>query len=112
MQGFKAYLSADSGQTWAGLGKGYSGLANGWTNGIRADLDTQLATAGRADVKTTQGNDFWFRKSPTLVRLDITTRSATKRQEYSGSTDQTLSAYKLITKTLVTVPRHSGLPIN
>jgi len=109
--GFKAYLSADSGQTWAGYGKTYTGLAAGWTNGIRSELNDQLATAGRQDYQTTQGNENWIRSIPTLVRLDITTRTAVKRAEYSA-TPLTTTAYKDFTQSLVIVPRHFGLSMN
>lgn len=114
--GFKVYLSANSGQTWAGLDtatntpKTYTGFNTGWTTGIRADLDTQLVAAGRADYQTTQGNEHWFRKIPTLVRLDITTRTATKRTEYAATPATT--AYRELVQSLVIVPRHFGLPLN
>ncbi|MBL0312621.1 MAG: hypothetical protein IPP78_07900 [Holophagaceae bacterium] len=110
VSGFKAYLSADAGTTWAGLGAGYST----WDE-LRADLDIQLSAtggkAGRDDFQTTQGNEHWFRKIPTLVRLDITTRTATKRTEYSP-TPTTATAYRDLVQSLVIVPRHFGLPIN
>ena len=109
--GFKVYLSANSGQSWAGLNATYSGFTSGWLNGIQADLNTQLATAGRPDFTTTAGNPSWFRDVPTLVRLDITTRTATKRSEYSA-TPLTATAYKDFTQSLVIVPRHSGLAMN
>ncbi len=111
VSGFKAYLSANSGTNWAGYGKTYTGLDDGWTKGIRAEVDTQLITAGRQDFVTTQGNDNWFRSIPTLVRLDITTRTATKRAEYSA-TPLTTAAYKDFTQSLVIVPRHFGLAMN
>jgi len=109
--GFKAYMSANSGQSWAGLNAAYSGFANGWTNGIQAALNTQLATAGRANFTTTAGDPNWLRDIPTLVRLDITTRTAMKRAEYSA-TPLTTTAYKNFTQSLVIVPRHSGLTMN
>jgi len=109
--GFKAYLSADSGQSWAGYGKTYTGLAAGWTNGIRSELNTQLSTAGRSEYISTQGDDNWIRNTPTLVRLDITTRTAVKRAEYS-TTPLTTTAYKDFTQSLVLVPRHFGLSMN
>lgn len=115
VSGFKVYLSANSGQSWAGLKadqtpQAYSGFDAGWNGGIRADLDAQLLGAGRADFQTTQGNEHWFRKIATLVRLDISTRTATKRTEYS--TTPTTTAYRDIVQSLVIVPRHFGLPIN
>lgn len=111
VSGFKVYLSANSGQSWAGYGQTYTGFAAGWTQGLRAELDTQLATAGRADFQTTVGNDNWIRSIPTLVRLDITTRSAVKRAEYSAA-PLTSASYKDFTQSLVIVPRHFGLPMN
>ncbi len=111
VSGFKAYLSADAGNSWAGYGKTYSGWANGWVSGIRAEVDTQLATAGRSEYTTTQGDDNWIRNTPTLVRLDITTRTATKRAEYSA-TPLTTVAYKDFTQSMVIVPRHFGLAMN
>ena len=110
MAGFKVYLSADSGTTWAGYGQTYSGFDSGWTNGIRADLDTQLSTAGRVGSQTTQGDLHWFRKIPTLVRVDITTRTAVKRPEYSATPSAT-AAYKNTTQSVVVMPRHFGLPL-
>lgn len=109
--GFKVYLSANSGTSWAGYGQSYTGLDLGWTAGIQAELNTQLATAGRADFQTTAGNLNWFRSIPTLVRLDITSRSAMKRAEYSTDIAKPTD-YKQLTQSLVIVPRHFGLAMN
>jgi prepilin-type N-terminal cleavage/methylation domain-containing protein len=111
VSGFKAYLSANSGQSWAGLNAAYTGFTNGWSNGIQADLNTQLAASGRPSFTTTAGNPNWIRDIPTLVRLDITTRTATKRAEYSA-TPLATTAYRDFTQSLVIVPRHSGLTMN
>jgi len=108
--GFKAYLSADSGADWAGLGLTATGFTSGWTNGILAALNTQLGTIGRVGFTTTSGDAAWYRDNPILVRLDITTRTALQRGEYS-STGTTL-AYKTLTQSLVMVPRHFGLTLN
>lgn len=120
VSGFKVYLSANAGQSWAGLGKTYSGFTSGWSNGMRADLDTQLAVSGRPDFKTTQGNENWIRDIPTLVRLDVTTRTTIKRAEtvdvrkYAPYTAIPLppTDYKDYTQSLVIVPRHFGLTMN
>ncbi len=105
--GFKVYLSANSGQTWAGYGQSYTGLSGGWENGIQNDLNTQLSTVGRTGYRTTTGDSNWFRSIPTAVRLDVTTRSATKREEYA--TTPATTAYKQHTQSLVLMPRHFGL---
>jgi hypothetical protein len=49
-----------------------------------------------------------------LVRVDLTTRTAAQRTEYIGvnnASAATGAAYKLLTQSLIFVPRHSGLPI-
>lgn len=109
---FKVYLSADSGTSWAGsaLPATTTGFASGWTSGIQAALNTQLGTVARQDYSTTAGNLSWYRDIPTLVRLDVTTRTATQRAEYSST--PTSLAYKNLTQSLVLVPRHFGLPLN
>jgi hypothetical protein len=115
VSGFKLYLSADSGQSWVGGSNPSTGAAKGgyvgfpgWTL-VRGDLDSQLAVSGRSGFTTTQGNEHWFRDIPTLVRLDITTRSATQREEYSNTPG--VPAYKQLTQSVVLVPRHFGLPM-
>lgn len=110
VSGFKVYLSANSGSSWVGLGKTYSGFTTGWSTGMRLDLDAQLAAVGRPGFTSTQAKEDWFRSIPTLVRLDITTRTATKRSEYSAVPLAT--AYKDFTQSLVIVPRHFGLSLN
>ena len=110
---FTTYLSADSGKNWVGYDPVTNTGPTSWAL-LRAALDAQLLTAGRADYTSTQGNEHWFRKIPTLVRLDITTRTATKRTEYSTTTLPTppTAAYRELVQSLVIVPRHFGLPIN
>ena len=116
--GFKVYLSVDSGQHWAGLNFAGTGFTNGWDGGIRATLDAQLAITGRPDANTTRKSDSWLRDIPTLVRVDLTTRTAVQRSEYNTTNYQTgvytpnVTAYKNFTQSLVFVPVHSGLPIS
>lgn len=113
--GFSVYLSANGGTSWAGLGSdgakaGYSGYDAGWEAGLRSELDAQLATAGRPDFRTTRGSPAWFRSIPVLVRVDITTRSATQRTEYAATAGTV--AHRTQTQSLVVVPRHAGLAMN
>lgn len=107
---FKVYLSTNAGTAWAGLGANYTDFAAGWDGGIRADLDTQLISSGRPGYTSTRTDEHWFRSIPTLVRVDVTTRTATQRAEYSAA-GNTL-AYRNLTQSLVFVPRHSGLAMN
>ena len=114
--GFAVYLSTDGGTTWAGWNATdgtkatYSGYDDGWNTGIRTELDTQLLTSGRPGAATTRIGPSWFRSIPVLVRVDITTRTATRRSEYAATPDAV--AYRLQTQSLVLVPRHSGLVMN
>jgi hypothetical protein len=115
---FKVYLSTNAGLSWAGLPAGvpaaYTGFSSGWDSGIRTELDDQLAgvgtpTSGRRDYTSTRTDEHWFRSIPTLVRVDLTTRTATQRAEYSAAGNAL--AYRNLTQSLVFVPRHSGLTL-
>ncbi len=108
--GFKVYLSTNSGTSWAGLGLGATGFDAGWDQGIRAQLDTQLASSGRPNFQTTRGDEHWLRSIPTLVRVDVTTRTATQRTEYANVPNT--AAFRDLTQSLVFVPRHTGLTMN
>ncbi len=102
--GFRVYVSTDSGRNWVG-GAGYTDWA-----GIKAGINSQLVNSGR-DGYTSLGSDLnWFRSTPVLVRVDVTTRTATQRAEYSA-TGKTL-AYQENLQSVVMVPRHSGLTMN
>jgi Tfp pilus assembly protein PilW len=106
VSGFKAYLSANSGTDWAGTLVTATGMGAGWTNGIQKALDSQLLSIGRQDYTNTSSTS-WYRDIPVLLRLDITTRTATQREEYSQVAKQL--AYKEYTQSLVLLPRHFGL---
>jgi hypothetical protein len=116
---FKIYLSTNSGTDWAGhdlaQGKDTTGYTDGWTGGIIAALETQLSATkgGRPGVTTTKNNDIWFRSIPTLVRVDIGTRTASQRSDYivPDPAHPEKIGYKTMVRSLVFVPRHSGLPL-
>lgn|GEM_PF-906220 len=118
ISGFKVYLSANGGRDWAGertqYAGAYSGLV-GWgmsatSAGIRSEIDTQLSTVGRPTHKSTRDSDHWFRSIPVLVRIDITTRTATRRAEFSAAHDEL--KFREITQSTMFVPRHFGLTMN
>ena len=113
--GFAVFLSTNGGTSWAGLDASgakaiYSDYDAGWDAGIRTELDAQLAVGGRPGVRSTRIGPAWFRSIPLLVRVDITTRTATRRTEYASNPNT--AAYRLQTQSLVLVPRHSGLAMN
>ena len=110
VSGFKVYLSVDGGLLWAGLGQNAAGFTAGWDQGIRTQLDAQLAASGRPGYQTTRGDEFWFRSTPTLVRVDVSTRTATQRSEYANTPNTV--AFKDLTQSLVFVPRHAGLKMD
>ena len=125
VSGFKVYLSVDGGRNWAGEKKDPgSGFENGWNgaNGIRSQIDDRLTggdglggAAGRRSFKIsgTRGDEHWFRSVPTLVRIDLTTRTAAKRVEYAAASnpDAPTAEYRTLTQSLIFVPRHFGLPM-
>jgi hypothetical protein len=112
VSGFKVYLSADAGADWAGLDLTGTGLdfASGWTGGIQAELNSQLAKLSRSGYASTSSSLTWFRSIPALVRVDLTTRTAIKRSDYTAGAGS--AAYRTATQSLVLVPRHFGLALN
>jgi hypothetical protein len=84
---------------------------DGWTKGILAMLNDQLTSVGRQGQTSTAGNATWWRDIPVVVRVDLTTRTATKRSEYYDPKNSTTpSDYKFYKRTFAMVPRHFGLP--
>jgi prepilin-type N-terminal cleavage/methylation domain-containing protein len=108
VSGFKVYLSADAGENWAGIG------AANWA-AIRGQIDTQLVSSGRQGFTSTKGSETWFREIPVLVRLDITTRTAVKRNDYYDPNHPPaaggIADFNTVTQSLVVVPRHFGLAL-
>ena len=101
VSGFRVFISGDAGKTWVG-GSAYTTWA-----AMKTGLNAQLAVSGRPDY-TSIGTDLnWFRSVPILVRLDVTTRTAKQRPEYSAS--GTTLAYQEQVQSVVMVPRHFGL---
>lgn len=105
VRALKVYLSADGGQTWAGLGT----QPPGWDD-IVAELNEQLTRVGRPGYQTIQSGSFWFREIPVAVRLDVTTRTIRQRLEYSADPAAGTPDYREQTQSLVLIPRHFGLP--
>ncbi len=116
--GFKVYLSAYQNPdptkttlaaTWAGWGSTANDFDSGWTSGILATVNTQLSSLGLPSAPNTNDPN-WFRNTPLVVRVDLTTRSAIKRAENSATGN--IAAYQERTQTLYMVPRHFGLSFN
>ncbi|BDU73370.1 PilW family protein [Mesoterricola silvestris] len=103
----KVYLSGNMGASWAGDGLTASDFATGWTSGILTALQGQF-TNGASILN----DPTWFRANPALVKIDLTTRTPTKRAEYlaDGSTNVT-QGYKDRRQSLVILPRHFGLTL-
>ncbi|HJW43722.1 MAG TPA: type II secretion system protein [Geothrix sp.] len=104
--GFKVYLSADGGRTWAGQGLTANDFLSGWTNGILSTVNTQLASVGLPSAINASDPN-WFRETPLMVRVDLTTRSAVKRVENAAVANT--AEYRERLQTLYMVPRHFGL---
>jgi hypothetical protein len=106
--GFKVFLSADGGRTWAGQGLTANDFATGWTTGILAQVNTQLTSVGLPSAANASDPN-WFRETPLMVRVDLTTRSAVKRVE-NAAVANTVD-YRERLQTLYMVPRHFGLSL-
>lgn len=107
VSGLKVYFSVDGGRNWV-REETATGFTSGWVNGLRKKTEDALALGyGRMGYMSLAGAS-WFRDIPVLVRVDVTTRTATKREEYGNPTLHT-TAYKEQTQSLVLRPRHFGL---
>lgn len=106
VSGFRVFLSADSGNHW--VGGGAQGTSD-WPT-VKTALNAQLANYGRPGHTSVTNDLQWFRSTPVLVRIDVTTRTATQRAEYSAT--GTTAAYKEQVQSMVMVPRHFGLTLN
>ncbi|WLT33562.1 hypothetical protein [Geothrix sp. PMB-07] len=95
---FTVSLSADRGTTWT--------TGNSWAE-IKASLNSQLTTAGAPGFNAVENSPHWFRSVPLLVRVNVTTRTAQARAEFSATS--TALAYKEQTQSLILLPRHFGL---
>ena len=117
--GFKVFISADRGTTWAGSGfttTSTSGAVGPWndlaTSGkFRKILDSSLS--GGRPGWTDTSNPNWFREIPVIVRIDLLTRTMQKRTEYGNQSATSPTAdYGTRFQSLILVPRHTGLPLS
>lgn len=100
--GFRVDVSFDGGVNWA-----RTGAAN-WA-AIQANANAQLNASGMTGLTsiTDPANIDWFRTIPCLLRIDITTRSGIRREEYN--TNAGARAYRTRTQTLMISPRNFGV---
>ncbi len=110
VSGMKVYLSVDGGRTWLREGSA-TGLASGWTSGYVPMVQSALNSGYGRTGYMSLSDPAWFREIPVLVRVDVTTRTSLRREEYNTTTTPTL-AYKEQTLSLVIRPRHFGLSFN
>jgi Tfp pilus assembly protein PilW len=128
VSGFKVLLSGDGGKTWAGTTSAgdpdynpattstWAKITGPLTGAAAPTLNYQLksgATPARPAMNSTGASPWWFREIPILVRVDITTRTANKRTEFTNTANT--ADYKLDTWSLVLTPKHFGLayqPVN
>ena len=95
---FVVSMSADRGAHWV--------TGDNW-DAIKSLLNAQLATSGAPGYTSIGNSPHWYRYAPILVKVDVTTRTATQRAEYSPTGNAL--AYKEHTQSLIMLPRHFGL---
>ncbi|MBI3131705.1 MAG: prepilin-type N-terminal cleavage/methylation domain-containing protein [Acidobacteria bacterium] len=102
VSGIQVFLSVDGGATWL-----RSAAGGGW-DGYKTLVAAALGAGkhGRTGF-TTLDDPNWYRDIPVLVRVDVKTRTTTKRSEYAST--PTALAYREQTQSLVIRPRHFGL---
>jgi prepilin-type N-terminal cleavage/methylation domain-containing protein len=103
VSGFRIDLSFDGGATWTRPGAGAT-----WA-GFQTNANTSLATSGLSGFQTitdTTRRD-WFRSIPCLLRIDLTTRTSVRREEYSAAPGS--RSWRLRNQTLMISPRNFGV---
>jgi len=95
---FTVSLSADHGVTWA--------AGSSWA-AIKTSLNSKLTASGAPGYKSISSSPHWYRFAPILVRVNVTTRTAVQRSEYSAAGNAV--TYKEQTQSLLLLPRHFGL---
>lgn len=110
VSGMQVHFSVDGGRTWL-RETAATGFASGWTSGYRAKIEAALASGYGRPGNTSLSHPAWFREIPLLVRVDVTTRTSQRREEYRTGTTLAL-AYKEQVHSLVLRPRHFGLSFN
>jgi hypothetical protein len=101
VQGFRVDISFDGGTTWARS----TGNPASWAD-IQANANTQLGSAGLPNFSSITASPDWFRNINALIRVDLTTRTPVRREEYSSTTGA--RAYRTRTQTLMISPRNFG----
>ncbi len=102
IDGFVVDLSFDGGTTWLRQG------AADW-NAIVTKISA-LAPGGKTLNPRDASNPLWFRTFPFLLRMDITSRSATPKAANADAVGT--AAYVRRTQTLMVAPRNFGLPLS
>jgi prepilin-type N-terminal cleavage/methylation domain-containing protein len=104
VSGFKVDLSFDGGASWCRP----TTAPITWST-FAANANTTLGNKGLTGFQsiTDSSNRAWFRNIPCLIRIDLTTRTAMRREEYSTSTGS--RAWRTRTQTLMISPRNFGL---
>ncbi len=98
----EAFISVDGGRTWLRADSG-----SGW-DGFKTKVANALGASGYGRKGyTTLDDPHWYRDIPVLLRVDVKTRTAVKRAEYSAT--PTTREYKEQIQSLVIRPRHFGL---
>lgn len=100
--GFRVDLSFDGGTTWTRTG---STTWGDMTTKANANL-ASVGLPGNQSITDTAHPD-WFRTISCLIRIDLTTRTAIRREEYNPTPGA--RAYGTRTQTLMIIPRNFGL---
>jgi len=100
-------ISADQGTTWNRAASWSATLTN--LNTALGTLSTNNPGQGYVSSAQDSSKPEWYRYAPMLFRVDITTRTALKRVDFSSTANT--SSYRTRTQTLLVQPRNFGLGI-
>lgn len=110
--GFRVDFSLDGGSGWARTGSTVDAASDpgtGWGI-ILANANAQIATRATYNSINNVSIPLWFRYTPAVLRVDITTRTPKARSEYAQSLNSASAVdFGRRRQTLTIVPRNFGL---
>ncbi|HWQ09120.1 MAG TPA: hypothetical protein VN436_08435, partial [Holophaga sp.] len=98
VEGFRVDVSFDGGVNWDRTG------ATTWSDIVTNATAHIKSITGYTSITTRRD---WFRNIPCLLRIDLTTRTPIRRQEYNAA--YTSRTYRTRTQVLMISPRNFGI---
>ncbi|HLO67807.1 MAG TPA: prepilin-type N-terminal cleavage/methylation domain-containing protein [Holophaga sp.] len=109
---FKLDWSLDGGHTWVRQANNltasqWAAIRTATSNAFTTLASTSPLAAALAGGMSSTADPFWFNYATVLLKIDVETRTQTRRTEYAGAANQ--AAYRTRRETLFVSPRNFAL---